>query len=83
MTGGLYRLANGYISCPEVIPMINGQPNLRACTYVKDVHYKRMTAEIVLAQSSAVDSRRCPNGPGQFDFTQKDGAYKVCETKLT
>ena len=38
MPGGLYRLGNGYLSCPETIPMINGQPNLRACNYVKDVH---------------------------------------------
>ena len=30
--GGLYRLGNGYLSCPEVIPMTNGQPNLSGCT---------------------------------------------------
>jgi hypothetical protein len=38
MPGGLYRLGNGYLSCPDTLPVTNGQPNLRSCTYVKDVH---------------------------------------------
>jgi hypothetical protein len=38
MPGGLYRLANGYLSCPDSLPITNGQPNLRSCTYVKDLH---------------------------------------------
>jgi hypothetical protein len=38
MPGGLYRLGNGYLSCPDPVPMSNGQPNLRACSYVKDLH---------------------------------------------
>jgi hypothetical protein len=33
--GGLYRLANGYLSCPETLPLTDGQPNLRSCTYIK------------------------------------------------
>ena len=36
--GGLYRIDNGYLSCPDTLPITNGQPNLRSCTYVKDVH---------------------------------------------
>jgi hypothetical protein len=36
--GGLYRLANGFLSCPDTLPVTNGKPNLRSCTYVKDVH---------------------------------------------
>jgi hypothetical protein len=36
--GGLYRLANGYLSCPDTLYLMSGQPNLRNCTYVKDVH---------------------------------------------
>jgi hypothetical protein len=35
--GGLYRLENGYLSCPDTLPMNNGQPNLRACKYIKEV----------------------------------------------
>jgi ATP-dependent exoDNAse (exonuclease V) alpha subunit len=35
--GGLYRLGNGYLSCPESVPMTAGQPNLRSCTYIKEV----------------------------------------------
>ena len=38
MPGGLYRLGNGYLSCPERVPMINGQPNLSACNFVKEMH---------------------------------------------
>ena len=38
MPGGLYRLGNGYLSCPETIPMINGRPNLSACMFVKEMH---------------------------------------------
>jgi hypothetical protein len=34
----LYRLANGYLSCPDTLYLTNRQPNLRTCTYVKDVH---------------------------------------------
>jgi hypothetical protein len=37
MPGGLYRLGNGYLSCPESVPMTDGQPNLRSCIYVKEV----------------------------------------------
>jgi hypothetical protein len=36
MPGGLYRLGNGYLSCPESVPMTAGQPNLRSCTYIKE-----------------------------------------------
>jgi hypothetical protein len=35
--GGLYRLANGYLSCPETLLLTDGQPNLRSCTYIKEV----------------------------------------------
>jgi hypothetical protein len=38
MPGGLYRLGNGYLNCPDTLPVMNGRPNLRSCTYVKDVH---------------------------------------------
>jgi hypothetical protein len=38
MPGGLYRIGNGYLSCPDTLPITNGQPNLRSCTYVKEVH---------------------------------------------
>jgi hypothetical protein len=33
--GGLYRLGNGYLTCPGSAPLTNGQPNLRSCVYVK------------------------------------------------
>jgi hypothetical protein len=36
--GGLYRLANGFMSCPDTLYLMSGQPNLRTCTYVKDLH---------------------------------------------
>jgi hypothetical protein len=36
--GGLYRLANGYLSCPDTLPITNWQPNLlRSCTYIKEL----------------------------------------------
>jgi hypothetical protein len=38
MPGGLYRLGNGYLNCPGTVTVTNGQPNLRSCTYIKDVH---------------------------------------------
>jgi hypothetical protein len=37
MPGGLCRLANGYLNCPDAVPMTNGQPNLRSCTYIKEM----------------------------------------------
>ena len=38
LPGGLYRVANGFLNRPTVLPLINGQPNLRSCTYIKDLH---------------------------------------------
>jgi hypothetical protein len=38
MPSGLYRLGNAYLNRPDMVPITNGQPNLRSCTYVKDVH---------------------------------------------
>jgi hypothetical protein len=36
--GGLYRLGNGYLSCPDNLQLMDGHPNLRSCVYVKDLH---------------------------------------------
>jgi hypothetical protein len=29
----IYRVGNGFLNWPEAVPMTNGQPNLRSCTY--------------------------------------------------
>ena len=36
--GGLYHVGNGYLSCPDVLPLSDGRPNLSGCTYRKDMH---------------------------------------------
>jgi hypothetical protein len=36
--GGLYHVGNGYLSCPDVLPLTDGRPNLSGCTYRKDTH---------------------------------------------
>jgi hypothetical protein len=36
--GGLYRVGNGYLSCPDVLPLTDGRPNLSGCTYRKEMH---------------------------------------------
>ena len=38
MPGGLYRLGKRFLICPDTLYLMSGQPNLRVCTYVKDVH---------------------------------------------
>jgi hypothetical protein len=36
--GGLYHIGNGYLSCPDVLPLTDGRPNLSGCTYRKEMH---------------------------------------------